>query len=119
LQKGYGSEQVEQVKGRFEVVVLGEELDRDGAFVDTAAVMKGLDLVVTADTAAAHVAGALGVPVWLALGWVSDWRWLHEKEETAWYPTMSLFRQEKLGEWGGVFKRMAEKLKPRMVERPL
>jgi hypothetical protein len=69
--------------------------------------MKGLDLVVAADTAAAHVAGALGVPVWLALGWVADWRWLRGLDDTGWYPSMRLFRHEKLDEWFEVFNKMA------------
>jgi tetratricopeptide (TPR) repeat protein len=116
LQKGPGAEQVRGVKRRFEVVELGEALDAEGgAFVDTAAVMQGLDLVVTADTAAGHLAGALGRPVWLALSAISDWRWLREREDTPWYPTMRLFRQRTLGEWDGVFAPMAEELR-RLVE---
>jgi hypothetical protein len=66
--------------------------------------------VVTADTATAHVAGALGVPVWLALSEVCDWRWLRGREDTPWYPGMRLWRQERLGEWGPVFDRMGGEL---------
>jgi tetratricopeptide (TPR) repeat protein len=107
LQKGPGTEQVRALKGRFEVIEL-DGLDAEGgAFLDTAAVLKCLDLVVTADTAAAHLAGALGVRVWLALSAVSDWRWLRGREETPWYPTMRLFRQEQVGAWQPVFERMA------------
>jgi hypothetical protein len=89
---------------------LETNLDEEGAFLDTAAVMQSLDLVVSADTAAAHLAGALGVPVWLAVAAVADWRWGVGKEETPWYPTMRLFRQERLYDWGPVFQRMAEEL---------
>ena len=95
----------------------GEGLDAEGgAFLDTAAVMQGLDLVVTADTAAAHLAGALGVNVWIALSAVADWRWMVGSEDTPWYPTMRLFRQAALGDWEQVFGRMADELQ-RLVGR--
>ena len=73
----------------------------------TAAVLRSLDLVITADTAVAHLAGALGVPVWVALTYSPDWRWLLEREDSPWYPTMRLFRQRRLGDWGEVFERIA------------
>jgi len=79
--------------------------------MDTAAVMKNLDLVVTSDTAIAHLAGALGVPVWLALAHVPDWRWLHDRDDTPWYLSMRLFRQEARGDWPAVFERMAAALR--------
>jgi hypothetical protein len=111
LQKGYGTEQIATVDGRFRVHVLGERLDeRHGPFMDTAAVMKGLDLVVTSDTAVPHLAGALGVPVWLALPYSSDWRWLLDREDSPWYPTMRLFRQPEPGAWGPVFAAMGDAL---------
>jgi FkbM family methyltransferase len=78
--------------------------------MDTAAVMKSLDLVISADTAVAHVAGATGVPVWVGLAFVPDWRWTLEGEKTPWYPSMRLFRQTSLGDWGGVFEKMAKAL---------
>ena len=79
-------------------------------FADTAALIKALDLVVTVDTAIAHVAGALGVPVWVMLPYASDSRWLTEREDTPWYPTMWLFRQSKLSDWTEVFARIAAAL---------
>jgi ADP-heptose:LPS heptosyltransferase len=79
--------------------------------VDTAALLKCLDLVVCVDTAVGHLAGALGVPVWLALSAVADWRWLREREDTVWYPTMRLFRQRTLGEWSDVFQRIVGELR--------
>jgi hypothetical protein len=91
-----------------EVVDLGSQLDAGGAFLDTAAVMMGLDLVISADTAVAHLAGALGVPAWLALSANSDWRWFVGHDDSLWYPSMRLFRQAKLNEWQDVFERMAE-----------
>ena len=111
LQKGAGIEQLEAMGHRLSVVDLGRELDeRVGPFMDTAAVMTQLDLIITADTAAAHLAGALGVPVWLALSRAPDWRWLLEGEVTPWYPTMRLFRQTERGDWEGVFLRIAQEV---------
>lgn len=118
LQKGSGREPIEALEKRFTVLDLGDELDAsDGAFVDTAAVMQSLDLVVTVDTAAAHLAGALGVPVWLALARIADWRWLRDRDDTPWYPSMRLFRQERLGDWPEVFVRMAAELRPLVAAR--
>jgi hypothetical protein len=112
LQKGPGVEQVKAFKGRFPVEELGDGLDAEGgAFLDTAAVMMGLDLVVTADTAEAHLAGALGVRVWVALSGMADWQWMVAREDTPWYPTMRLFRQATLGDWRGLFDRMAAELR--------
>jgi len=75
-----------------------------GAFVDTAAIMRNLELVISSDTAVPHVAGALGVPVWVALPFVPDWRWMLDREDSPWYPTMRLFRQKRPGDWEGVFE---------------
>jgi hypothetical protein len=66
---------------------------------------------VTADTAVAHLAGALAVPVWVVLSAVADWRWLRGREDTPWYPTMRLLRQHQLGDWHGVFAAMAGELR--------
>ena len=87
------------------------ELDTaNGAFMDTAAIMQRLQLVITADTAAAHLAGALGVPVWVALRHAPDWRWMLDRDDSPWYPTMRLFRQTRAGIWRDVFERMAAAL---------
>ena len=109
LQKGFGVEQLADAP--FAVEDLGSQLDEDGrAFLETAAVVRNLDLVITSDTALAHLAGALGTPVWTALPFSPDWRWLLEREDSPWYPTMRLFRQAKVGEWSDVFTRMAAEL---------
>lgn len=82
----------------------GKDFDSGGdAFLDTAAVMAGLDLVVTSDTSIAHLAGALGVRTFVALGYVPEWRWLAEGDRSPWYPTLRLFRQGARGDWSGVF----------------
>jgi predicted O-linked N-acetylglucosamine transferase (SPINDLY family) len=112
LQKGLGREQLDAVKDQMDVVDLGSRLDQSGAtFADTAAVMKNLDLIVTSDTAIAHLAGALGIPVWIALAFVPDWRWLLHREDCPWYPTMRLFRQPAPGNWQAVFLRIAAELR--------
>jgi hypothetical protein len=82
--------------------------------MDAAAVMKNLDLVIAADTSLAHLAGALGVPVWVALPFAPDWRWGLDREDTPWYPTMRLFRQPSRGDGGGVFHRIAGSLRARV-----
>jgi tetratricopeptide (TPR) repeat protein len=116
LQKGPGAEQLENAEAApLGVVDLAGALDNEGgAFMDTAAAMKSLDLVVTSDTAAAHLAGALAVPVWVALSAVPEWRWMLGRQDSPWYPTMRLFRQTKLGQWSDVFARMAAELQTRL-----
>jgi tetratricopeptide (TPR) repeat protein len=116
LQKGAGAEQV--TAAAFPVMDFGDELDgTGGAFLDTAALIRNLDLVISTDTAVAHAAGALGAPVWLALSTVVDWRWLRGRDDTPWYPTMRLFRQERQDEWGPVFQRMATELGRLVAQR--
>lgn len=111
LQRGLGTEQIRQVADRFEVIELGDEVDQSaGAFMDTAAIMRVLDLVITSDTATVHLAGALGAPVWLATPFSPDWRWLLKREDSPWYPSMRLFRQPQWGDWTQVFARMSAEL---------
>jgi hypothetical protein len=111
LQKHHGLEQFAGVPDGVRIETLDDDFDAGpDAFIDTAAVMQCLDMVITSDTSVAHLAGALGRPVWVGLQHVPDWRWLLEGEDCLWYPTMRLFRQTKRGDWGGVFARMAELL---------
>jgi len=79
-------------------------------FDDTAQIISGLDLVISTDTAVAHLAGALGKPVWLLLSSEGDWRWLQDREDSPWYPSMRLFRQERLGDWHGLVDRVIREL---------
>ena len=106
LQKGYGSEQLKNLPQGMQVLDLGDALDADAAFLDTAAVMMNLDLVITCDTAIGHLAGALGVQVLVALKFVPDWRWLLDRADSPWYPSVRLYRQPSLGEWSAVFDQM-------------
>lgn len=98
LQKGAGHEQLDRVA--FPVTRISDETETEGpSFRDTAAIIGNLDLIISVDTAIAHLAGALGAPVWLLLSDVVDWRWLRARRDTPWYPTMRLFRQKRLGDW--------------------
>jgi predicted O-linked N-acetylglucosamine transferase (SPINDLY family) len=115
LQKGTGAEQLDTFAAACGVCDLGRSLN---TFMDTAAVLMSLDLVVTADTAVAHLAGALGVPVWLALPFAPDWRWLLDRNDSPWYPSMRLFRQRQPGEWQGVFDDMAAEIAALLAANP-
>jgi hypothetical protein len=79
-------------------------------FADTAAIIANLDLVVSVDSAAAHLAGALARPVWTLLPFAPEWRWMLNRNDSPWYPTMRLFRQPSLGDWGGVVRAVQEAL---------
>jgi Flp pilus assembly protein TadD len=114
LQKGGGEEQLEALRSRLPILDFSAELDEaSGPFVDTVAILKSLDLVVTSDSALAHLAGAVGVPVWVALPSAPDWRWLLGRDDSPWYPTMRLFRQKTLGDWAGVFEDIVQALRNR------
>ncbi len=127
LQKGAGEEQLSNLPPSLQVETLGANFDAGpDALVDTAAAMVCVDLVVTCDTSIAHLAGALAVPVWVALKRDAEWRWLTERADLPWYPTMRLFRQRRRGVWSDVFEAMASELAqlverrraPRMVSTP-
>lgn len=89
---------------------LGTDLDRDAPFLDTAAVMANCDLVISLDSAPAHLAGALGVPSWFAIRCIHDWRWQFGRDDSAWYPSVRLFRQPAPGDWASVFETMRGEL---------
>lgn len=108
LQKGQAEAQI--ASAPFAVETLDGLDAGPDAFLDTAAVMMSLDLIVTSDTSIAHLAGALGRPVWVALRHVPDWRWMLERDDSPWYPTMRLFRQPQDGDWASVFSQMQEAL---------
>jgi hypothetical protein len=92
---------------RLGLQALGETLTD---FADTAALIENLDLVITVDTAVAHLAGAIGRPVWILLDSRSDFRWLLDRDDSPWYPTARLFRQQLRDDWRGVIERVAEAL---------
>jgi len=103
LQKGDGRKEL--AGAGFPIFDPGDDVDTvHGPFMDTAAIIMNLDLVITSDTSVPHLAGALGVPVWVALPFVPDWRWLLNRQDSPWYPTMRLFRQKARGDWTTVFE---------------
>lgn len=107
LQKHDGREQISELPGAID---LGDTLDSSGAFVDTASVLANVSLLITCDTALAHLAGAMNIPTWIALAYVPDWRWGIGTESTPWYPSMRLFRQSKSGDWSSVFESIRAEL---------
>ena len=116
LQRGPRMQELDQLETDITVVNLEEECD---GIMDTAAAMMGLDLIISADTMPAHLAGALGKPVWLLLPFAADWRWMLARQDSAWYSGMRLFRQRRPGEWNGVIEQVAKALDERRSLLPL
>lgn len=111
LQKHAGLDQLSALPPG-QVQSLGDEFDPGpDAFVDTAAAMQCCDVFVTADTSVAHLAGALGVPTWVAVPFFADWRWLERRADCPWYPSVTIFRQRSRGDWGPVFAEMGKRLR--------
>jgi hypothetical protein len=108
LQAVHGLDQLATLPQGMHVETLGDKVtaNPDGV-AEIAAVMANLDLIVTSDTAMAHLAAALGRPVWVALSDDPDWRWMLERSDSPWYPSMRLFRQQTRGDWPGVFREIA------------
>ena len=111
LQKYDDADKLGELPADVGIESLGDEFDSGpDAFLDSAAVMENLDLVVSSDSAIVHLAGALARPVWTALKFAPDWRWLLNRDDSPWYPTMRLFRQKRPGDWAGVFHDVAAAL---------
>jgi Flp pilus assembly protein TadD len=109
LQVGPGAEQLHESGAHFPVTDLSSHFD-PASFQDAGAAVAALDLIITVDSALAHLAGALGKPVWVLLPYAPDWRWLRERQDSPWYPTMRLFRQPRPGDWNAVFHQVADAL---------
>jgi hypothetical protein len=110
LQKGPKTGQAGEYYGRAPLINIGAEIDD---YDDTMAILENLDLLVTVDTSVAHLAGAMGRPVWNMLPRAPDWRWLLERSDTPWYPTMRLFRQNAVRKWDDVVQEIASELRGR------
>ena len=117
LQKGYGSEKLAGCCFKDRFVACQEEINRTWDFVETAALVMNCDLIITCDSAIAHLAGGLGQPTWLLLQAVPDWRWGMSGERTFWYPSMHLFRQRERGNWQQVMDRVASALEVFMTSQ--
>jgi hypothetical protein len=104
LQKGDGEGELKSLPPGMTIESFDDLDAGPDAFVDTAAVMTCMDLVITNDTSVSHLAGALGVPTFVALQYVPDWRWMFDRADSPWYPTMRLFRQRTDGDWTTVFR---------------
>jgi TPR repeat/Tetratricopeptide repeat len=110
LQKGPAADQIHSLSHQTTLIDHTSELND---FADTAALIENLDLVISVDTAVAHLAGAMGKATWILLSYVPDWRWLLNREDTPWYPTMRLLRQSTSGNWDELFNRVAKDLADR------
>lgn len=117
LQKGVGAGELQGVADRFAVVDLGDFDELHGPFMDTAAIIRNLDLVITNDTVIGHLAAGLGTPVWVAMDFSPAWFWLRQREDTPWYPTMRLFRQQRRGDWPEVMQRISAELTRLIADR--
>jgi hypothetical protein len=115
LQQGFGSEQLPQcdwANGPRAIHRLPADTDQtNGSFMDSAAILEHLDLLITTDTSIAHLAGACGRPVWLLLSAVPDWRWGLQSADTPWYPSLRLWRQPQMGDWGSVIQNVTQALR--------
>ena len=107
LQKGEAAAQADTPPAGLAIHDWTQEL---GDFADTAALAEGLDLVISVDTAVAHLAGALGKPVWLLNRFDTCWRWLLDRDDSPWYPTLRQFRQTSAGAWNSVIRRVHDAL---------
>ena len=112
IQKGHASVEADNPPDGMQIINLGNELDD---FADTAAAAANLDLVISVDTAVAHLAGAIGKPVWTLLPFAPDWRWLLNRNDSPWYPSMRLFRQTQPNNWAGVFEQVKNALRGKGV----
>jgi len=111
LQKIYGIDELEDIPKNFKVHTFGPDFDNThGRFMDSAALIQNLDLIITADTSIVHLAGALGKPVWILTPHVAEWRWLQLIETTPWYPKARLFRQQKPIDWKHVMLEVKKEL---------
>lgn len=109
LHKGHGESQI--MSSTFKITKFDKDFDGGGdAFMDSASIMMNCDLIITSDTAIAHLAGALGLKVWVGLKFIPDWRWMLGKNSSPWYPTMVLYRQSERGKWDRVFEEFYQDL---------
>lgn len=118
LQRHDGLDQLSRLPAGMAVETLGEDFDAGpDAFLDAAAAMASLDLVISVDTSIAHLAGALARPTWVPLPYLPDWRWMLDRADSPWYPSLRLFRQDSPGDWPGAFSKVEAALALELDER--
>ena len=103
LQKDLHAGDAEILENNRHIIHLGQKIE---TFSDTAAIISNMDLLISSDTSVVHLAGALGKPIWILLQFVPDWRWLLDRDDSPWYPTARLFRQDDTREWDNVIPRV-------------
>jgi hypothetical protein len=111
LQKGFGSEQLENCSFKNSFVECQDKVNEIWEFLETASIIANCDLVITSDTSVAHLAAGMGKPTWCLLHFVPDWRWGKHGETTFWYPSMKLFRQKERNNWEDVFEIVSMELR--------
>ena len=120
LQKGEGVAQLASLPAGMAVETLGDDFDAGpDAFLDTIAAMESLDLVISCDTSIAHLAGATARPLWLATKLAPEWRWLLNRNDSVWYPSARLFRQQAVGDWATVFAEMETELRKLLARQDI
>ena len=108
LQKEIDNKKIDKFKN----IIFFQNIDKsENAFIDSIQIIKQLDLVITADTALAHLSGTLGKKTWIPLPFVSDWRWFLDKKSTKWYDNVSLYRSKQIDNWESSFKMINKDLK--------
>ena len=110
LQKGFGSEQLEQCSFKNKFIECQSHINSSWDFLENAAIIENCDLIITCDTSIAHLAGGMGKKVWLLLRDIPFWTWGLEGDTTFWYPSMRLFRQKERGNWLEVMERVSNQL---------
>ena len=118
LQKTTGTDQLDNLANDIKIITFDGDFDQsNGRFMDTAAVIPNLDLIITVDTSICHLAAGLGVPTWVMLPNPADWRWMMNRTDSPWYPTMRLFKQTTPGDWKTMIQEVAEELKKYMANK--
>jgi hypothetical protein len=108
LQKGPAAAQAQRPPAGMELIDFTADIHDFG---DTAAMVQSLDLVIAVDTSVAHLTGAMGKPIWIMIPFMPDWRWLRDRSDSPWYPTLKIFRQSKSRKWPEVVEKVTEALK--------
>jgi ADP-heptose:LPS heptosyltransferase len=121
LQVNFDTKEIETIANKLKLTVFDNEFDKThGAFMDSAAIIEHMDLIITIDSAIAHLAGALGKPAWLLLPYQTDWRWIANRTDSPWYPSMHIFKQPKPFDWEAVIEKVYDELRQKIsIEHPL